>query len=91
MAEKIKIQVVTPSKIVVDDEANIVMAPGSDGEFGVLSGHTPFLTGLYIKMDRHPMDDGLFLSAVIRFFQAFWEICFQAACIFRNLRQEDRL
>jgi len=48
MAEKIKIQVVTPDKIVVDDEANIVMAPGSDGEFGVLSGHTPFLTGLQV-------------------------------------------
>ena len=48
MAEKIKIQVVTPNKIVVDDEANIVMAPGSDGEFGVLSGHTPFLTGLQV-------------------------------------------
>jgi F-type H+-transporting ATPase subunit epsilon len=48
MAEKIKIQVVTPDKIVVDDEANIVMAPGADGEFGVLSGHTPFLTSLQV-------------------------------------------
>jgi len=48
MAEKIKIQIVTPDKIVVDDEANIVMAPGSDGEFGVLNGHTPFLTGLQV-------------------------------------------
>lgn len=48
MAENIKIQIVTPDKIVVDDEASIVMAPGSEGEFGVLDGHTPFLTGLQI-------------------------------------------
>ncbi len=50
MAENIKIQIVTPDKIVVDDEASIVMAPGSDGEFGVLNGHTPFLTGLQVGM-----------------------------------------
>ncbi len=50
MAEQLQIQIVTPDKIVVDDEASIVMAPGSDGEFGVLNGHTPFLTGLQIGM-----------------------------------------
>jgi F-type H+-transporting ATPase subunit epsilon len=46
MAENIRLQVVTPEKLVVDDEAQIVMAPGSEGEFGVLIGHTPFLTTL---------------------------------------------
>ncbi len=48
MAENIKIQIVTPDKVVIDDNASIVMAPGSDGEFGVLNGHTPFLTGLQV-------------------------------------------
>jgi len=48
MAENIKIEVVTPDKAVVNDDAQIVMAPGVDGEFGVLSGHTPFLTTLKI-------------------------------------------
>ena len=46
MAENIKIEVVTPEKQVVNDLAQIVMAPGSMGEFGVLSGHTPFMTSL---------------------------------------------
>lgn len=46
MAGNIRLQVVTPEKLVVDDEARIVMAPGSEGEFGVLTGHTPFLTTL---------------------------------------------
>ena len=48
MAENIKIQIVTPDKVVIDDDASIVMAPGTDGEFGVLSGHTPFLTSLKV-------------------------------------------
>ena len=46
MAENIKLEVVTPEKQVVNDLAQIVMAPGSMGEFGVLSGHTPFMTSL---------------------------------------------
>jgi F-type H+-transporting ATPase subunit epsilon len=46
MADNIRLEVVTPEKQVVDDLAQIVMAPGSMGEFGVLSGHTPFMTSL---------------------------------------------
>lgn len=46
MAENIKLEIVTPEKSVVNEEAQIVMAPGSLGEFGVLSGHTPFMTSL---------------------------------------------
>ncbi len=46
MAENIRLEVVTPEKSVVSESAQIVMAPGTLGEFGVLSGHTPFLTTL---------------------------------------------
>jgi F-type H+-transporting ATPase subunit epsilon len=46
MAENIRLEVVTPEKSVVSEGAQIVMAPGSLGEFGVLAGHTPFLTTL---------------------------------------------
>jgi len=46
MAGNIKLEVVTPEKSVVSEEAQIVIAPGSLGEFGVLIGHTPFLTTL---------------------------------------------
>ena len=46
MADNIRLEVVTPEKEVVNDIAQIVMAPGSLGEFGVLSGHTPFMTSL---------------------------------------------
>lgn len=46
MAENLRLEVVTPEKSVVSESAQIVMAPGSLGEFGVLAGHTPFLTTL---------------------------------------------
>ncbi|MFO7716093.1 F0F1 ATP synthase subunit epsilon [Desulfosarcina sp.] len=46
MAENIRLEVVTPEKSVVSEPVQIVMAPGSLGEFGVLPGHTPFLTTL---------------------------------------------
>lgn len=46
MAGPIRLEIVTPEKIVVSENAQIVMAPGVLGEFGVLIGHTPFLTAL---------------------------------------------
>jgi F-type H+-transporting ATPase subunit epsilon len=46
MAENIKLEVVTPEKNVVSEEAQIVAAPGTLGEFGVLRGHTPYMTTL---------------------------------------------
>ena len=46
MAGNILLEVVTPEKSVVNEEARIVMAPGVLGEFGVLIGHTPFMTAL---------------------------------------------
>jgi F-type H+-transporting ATPase subunit epsilon len=46
MAGNIKLEVVTPEEYVVDEEVQIAVAPGTLGEFGVLIGHTPFLTTL---------------------------------------------
>lgn len=46
MAGNIRLEVVTPQKEVVSEDVQIVVAPGVVGEFGVLVGHTPFLTSL---------------------------------------------
>ena len=59
MAENIKLEVVTPEKSVVSEEAQIVMSPGSLGEFGVLIGHTPFLTTLKIGTIRYKDANGV--------------------------------
>jgi F-type H+-transporting ATPase subunit epsilon len=58
MAKNIKLEVVTPEKAIVSEEAQIVMAPGSDGEFGVLIGHTPFLTTLKTGTVHYTAADG---------------------------------
>ncbi len=44
MAEKFKVEVVTPKGVVLNKEVDEVIAPGVMGEFGVLIGHTPMLT-----------------------------------------------
>ncbi|MBW2477545.1 MAG: F0F1 ATP synthase subunit epsilon [Deltaproteobacteria bacterium] len=48
MAEKLKLELVTPYKRVLSEEVDEVTAPGLVGEFGVLPGHTPLLTTLRI-------------------------------------------
>ena len=53
MADSIKLEIVTPDKAVVNEEAKIVMAPGALGEFGILIGHTPFLTTLKTGIVRY--------------------------------------
>lgn len=44
MAEKIQLEVVTPSRLVVSEEVDEVVAPGELGEFGVLPGHVLFIS-----------------------------------------------
>lgn len=53
MAEKLFLEVVTPQKSVVSEEVEIVVAPGSEGEFGALKGHTTFLTSLNVGTLRY--------------------------------------
>ena len=48
MAEKLKLELVTPYRHVLSQEVDEVTAPGTLGEFGVLPGHTPLLTTLRI-------------------------------------------
>ena len=48
---KMLLEIVAPSRQVVRSErVDEVIAPGSEGEFGVLPGHTPFLTTLKVGM-----------------------------------------
>ena len=48
MAEKIQLEVVTPTGPVVSDQVDIVTAPGIDGDFGVLANHAPLLSTIKI-------------------------------------------
>ncbi len=48
MAEKIQLEVVTPDRKLLSAEADVVVCPGVEGQFGVLHGHIPFLSALEI-------------------------------------------
>lgn len=43
---KLFLEIVTPERVLVSQEVDMVVAPGSDGEFGVLPGHVLFLSGI---------------------------------------------
>ena len=42
--ELMKLEIVTPNGVIFDDEVKQVTLPGSEGEFGVLSGHATLLS-----------------------------------------------
>ena len=44
MADTFLLEIVTPDRMLIREEVEEVVAPGVEGEFGVLPGHTPFLT-----------------------------------------------
>lgn len=44
MADKLHFDLVSPEQRVFAGEVDQVVVPGADGEFGVLSGHAPFMS-----------------------------------------------
>lgn len=37
-------ELVTPAKLVRSEDVHMVVVPGTEGEFGVLEGHAPFMS-----------------------------------------------
>lgn len=64
MAEPIKLEVVTPDKLVLSDDVEVVVATGTEGEFGVLRQHIPFLATLKEGELRYRKGGGLHFLAV---------------------------
>ncbi|MEO7819748.1 MAG: F0F1 ATP synthase subunit epsilon [Actinomycetota bacterium] len=57
MAGKLLLEVVTPEKLLLSQQVDEVIAPGSEGEFGVLPGHSHFLSTLRIGELRYRVGD----------------------------------
>ena len=64
MAEKLKLEMVTPYKRVLSEEVDEVTAPGAIGEFGVLPDHTSLLTTLKVGELTYKKDGETFHVAV---------------------------
>lgn len=46
MSDRLRLELVTPERLVLSEEVDEVRVPGTLGELGVLPGHTPLLTSL---------------------------------------------
>jgi F-type H+-transporting ATPase subunit epsilon len=64
MASKIKLELVTPERLIVSEEVDEVIAPGYEGEFGVLPEHTQYLATLRIGVLCYRMSDQVWKIAV---------------------------
>ncbi|MFQ5693727.1 MAG: F0F1 ATP synthase subunit epsilon [Nitrospinota bacterium] len=53
---RIRLEIVTPERVVLSEDVDMVTAPGALGEFGVLPGHTPMLTTLTIGLVAYKME-----------------------------------
>ena len=64
MAKKILLEVVTPDKLLMSKEVEVVVATSIDGEFAVLAGHVPFLASLAIGEMRFKVDGNTDYAAI---------------------------
>jgi F-type H+-transporting ATPase subunit epsilon len=46
MAEKIPFDLVSPERLLLSEDAEMVTLPGTEGDLGVLAGHEPLITTL---------------------------------------------
>ncbi len=64
MANKIRLDIVTPDRMVYSEDVNMVIARATDGDLGILPGHAPLIAGLEIWPLRIQTDDGEQLFSV---------------------------
>ena len=46
MADKVQFELVSPERLLVSEAVDMVVVPGSEGDFGVLPGHAPFISAV---------------------------------------------
>lgn len=46
MAKRVPFRLITPTSVVFDGEAELVIVTGTEGEVGILAAHAPYLTAL---------------------------------------------
>lgn len=63
---RLYLEVVTPERVLVSQEVDAVVAPGTEGEFGVLPGHVLFLSGLVpgeLRYTSGSVEDSMVVTA----------------------------
>jgi F-type H+-transporting ATPase subunit epsilon len=54
---RILLEIITPERVVVREEVDVVTAPGVAGEFGVLANHCPMVAAIKIGPLRYKVGD----------------------------------
>jgi F-type H+-transporting ATPase subunit epsilon len=65
MASTFRLELVTPERLLASGDVQEVVAPGFEGEFGVLPEHTHYLVVLEIGVMRIRKDDGQVVKVAI--------------------------
>jgi len=64
VANKIRLDIITPERMVYSEDVNMVIVRATDGDLGVLPGHAPLVAGLDIWPLRVLRDEGERLISV---------------------------
>lgn len=62
---KIRLQIITPQKPVLDKEVDFVVLPANKGELGILPGHTEYITTLKYGVLRYKIGEETETFAVL--------------------------
>lgn len=64
--EKIKLEIITPEKVIFSREVSNVVVPGELGDFSALPGHAPFISllraGVVVVYDEVAISQKIFVS-----------------------------
>ena len=68
--KQFKLEIISPNEIVFEKEIDLAIFPGSEGDFGVLKNHMPFLTSLrvgivYIYLNKKLIETFLVTGGII--------------------------
>ena len=64
MPGRILLDIVTPDKLLLSQEVDMVIAPGTEGEFGVLPGHCRFLSSLRVGELRYRVGERTYYMSI---------------------------
>jgi F-type H+-transporting ATPase subunit epsilon len=65
MAGRILLDIVTPDKLLLSEQVDMVIAPGTEGDFGVLPGHCQFLSSLRVGELRYRVGEKTFYMSIM--------------------------
>ena len=68
--KQFKLEIISPNEIVFEKEIDLVILPGSEGDFGILKDHMPFLTSLrvgivYIYLEKKLIETFLVTGGIV--------------------------